>query len=120
MAGGKKPNPMLEKFEAKIRAEEQAKARDQFDTNSEVDLIAHIISCADDFQVGPGRAEQCLCGYLETKMDIAKMVTEAIEIDHDNEFLVPKRDIAWKLKNTLGPKLWEKYKGCFPLVQEYW
>ena len=120
MAGGSKPNPMLAKLEAKIRSEEQARARAQFKTNSEIDLIAHIISCAEDFKIGPGRAERCLCGYLETKMDIAKMVTDAIDVDRDDEFLVPKRDIAWKLKNTLGPDLWEKYKGCFPLVQEYW
>lgn len=120
MAGGNKPNPMLAAFEAKIRAEEQAKARDQFETNSEIGLVAHIISCAEDFKVGPGRAERCLCGYLETKMSIAKMVTDAIDVDHDDEFLLPKRDIAWKLKDTLGPELWEKYKGFFPIVQEYW
>lgn len=120
MAGGSKPNPMLEKLEAKIRLEEQAKARAQFNTNSEIDLIAHIISCADDFNIGPGRAERCLCGYLETKMDIAKMITDAVDVDDDDEFLLPKRDIAWKLKNTLGPVLWEKYKGFFPMVQEYW
>ena len=116
----KKQNPMLEKLEARIRAEEQEKARGTFATNSEIDLIAHIISCADDFHIGPGRAEQCICGYLETKMDIAKLVTDAIEVDGDDEFLVPKRDIAWKLKETLGPALWEKYKGFFPMVQEYW
>ena len=120
MAGGNKPNPMLEKFEAKIRAEERAIATAQFNTNSEIDLIAHIIACAEDFQVGPGRAEQCLCGYLETKMDIAKMLTDAIVVDHDTDFLQPKRNIAWKLKHTLGPELWEKYKGFFPLVHEYW
>ena len=120
MAGGSKPNPVLAKLEAKIRSEEQAKARAQFETNSEIDLIAHIIACADDFKIGPGRAERCLCGYLETKMDIAKMVTDAIDVDKDDEFLVPKRDLAWKLKHTLGPELWEKYKGFFPMVREHW
>ena len=120
MAGGSKPNPMLAKLEAKIRSEEKAKSRAKFDTISEIDLIAHVISCADDFKIGPGRAERCLCGYLETKMDIAKMITEALDVDHDDEFLVPKRDLAWKLKSILGSELWDKYKDFFPMVKEYW
>ena len=116
----KKPNPMLAAFEARIRAEEQLSAQRTFDINSEIDLIAHIISCAEDFQVGPGRAEKCLCGFLESKLDIAQLVTDAIKVDGDKEFLQAKRDIAWKLKATLGPELWDKYKSMFPMVQEYW
>ena len=120
MSSGSKPNPMLAKLEAKIRAEERAKARYQFDTNAEIDLIAHIISCSEDFQIGPGRAEKCLCGFMETKMNIANMIIQSIDGDNDNEFLVPKRDIAWKLKSIMGPELWEKYKDFFPMVKEYW
>ena len=120
MTGGSKPNPMLAKLEAKIRSEEQAKARFQFETNAEIDLIAHIISCSEDFKIGPGRAEKCLCGYMETKLDIAKMIVDSIDVDHDDEFLVPKRDLAWKLKSILGPELWDKYKDFFPMVKEYW
>ena len=114
--GSNKPNPFIAAIEARKDAEWQGKV----DRLYELDLIAHIISCADDLQVGPGRAEKCLCGFIEARMDLAQMVVDAIDIDHDNEMLVPKRDIAWKLKNTLGPDLWEKYKGFFPLVKEYW
>ena len=116
MSGGRKPNPLITAIEARKDAEWSGVVT----RTEEIDLIAHIISCADDFQVGPGRAEKCLCGFLETRTDVAEMILSAIDVDGDKEFLVPKRDIAWKLKNTMGPELWEKYKGFFPMVKEYW
>lgn len=116
MGARNKPNHFI----AAIEARKDAEWSGVVTRTEEIDLIAHIFSCADDFQVGPGRAEKCLCGFLESKQDIANMVIEAIDVDNDNEFLVPKRDIAWKLKHTLGPELWEKYKGFFPMVKDYW
>ena len=116
MAGGNKPNPFI----AAIEARKDAEWAGVVTRTEEIDLISHIIACAEDFKVGPGRAEQCLCGFLETKMDVSKMILEALDVDNDKDFLVPKRDIAWKLKHTLGPELWEKYKGFFPMIKEYW
>lgn len=112
----KKPNPFIAAIEAKKDAEWSGIVS----RTEEIDLIAHVMACAEDFKVGPGRAEKCLCGFLETKMDIANMVIQAVDVDNDEEFLVPKRDIAWKLKHIMGPDLWDKYKGFFPMVKDYW
>ena len=116
MGSGHKPNAFIAQIEARKDAEWYSVLQRTY----EVDLIAHIISCAEDFQVDPDTAEKCICGYLETRTEIADMVLDAINIDNDSEFLVPKRDIAWKLKDVLGPALWYKYKKCFPMVKEYW
>lgn len=107
-----KQNPLLAAFEAKLEAQYQL----QLDINSEIDLIAHLISCNEDLKVGPGRAEAVLNGFLESKMD----VVGAIVADDDKELTYSKYKIAQRLKKILGPENWVKYRECFPLLKEYW
>lgn len=107
-----KQNPLLAAFEAKLKAQYQL----QLDINSEIDLIAHLISCNEDLKVGPGRAEVVLNGFLESKMDIV----EAVVADDDKELTYSKYKIAQRLKQILGPENWVKYRENFPLLKEYW
>ena len=115
-----KQNSLLAKYEAKAKAEARAEYEGQLVRNTEIDLIAHLFSCADLYNIGPGRAEPCLLEYDRAKMDIAKMIVEAVDVDGDEDLCMPKRNIAWKLKHILGPTLWEKYKWLFPIVRDYW
>lgn len=112
MKKGRKINPMLASFEAKL----EARYQQQLEVNSEIDLIAHLLSCNEDFKVGPGRADVAINGFLESKMDLVDTVLN----DEDKELLHSKYTIAKRLKQILGPENWEKYKCLFPLLEEYW
>ena len=109
-----KTNPLLASYEARLETRYQAR----LSINSEIDLIAHLISCNEDLKVGPGRAEKALNGFLETKLQVAEEILA--DSKSDKELLHTKRDIAARLKQILGPENWLKYQEMFPLLQEYW
>ena len=109
---GNKRNPLLASFEAKL--EEQYRKR--LEVNHEIDLITHLISCNEDLNVGPGRAEKVLNGFLETKNEIM----DAVLGDDDKELLHTKYILATRLKQVMGADLWNQYKHFFPLLQAYW
>lgn len=116
VAGGRKPNPLLAAFEAKLEAE----YIDRFNRLNEIDLISHLISCHEDLGVGPGRAEKCLYGFLESKQEVAEaIITESTE-DAQGEFCKTQHDLAKYLKSILGPTVWEKHKFSFPMLKDYW
>lgn len=115
MAGKKnKQNPLLASFEAKLEQRYQAR----LDVNAEIDLIAHIISCNEDFQVGPGRAPKAINGFLETKLEIAE--STLADSKDDPDLWKTKRDVAKRLKQILGPENWKKYQYMFPLLEDFW
>lgn len=116
MAGSKKPNPLLAAFEAKKEAEfsgRQARL-------SEIDLIAHLLSCHEDLGVDPGRAEKCLNGFLESKLEVAEAIIRESDEDDLGEFSVTQRDLARQLKSILGADNWQKYQHMFPMLEPFW
>lgn len=108
---GVKANPMLALFEAKLEAKHEARLK----INEEINLITHLISCHEDLQVGPGRAEKVLNGFLETKVDIVKTILkDTDDVEYSMHVLVRR------LKQVMGPENWEKYKVFFPSLREFW
>ena len=116
MAGQNKQNPLLAAFEAKLEAEYMLR----FKRREEISLIAHILSCHEDFGAGPGRAEKCICGYLESQQEVAEAILAETKEDPLHEFPKIQRDLAKTLKSIMGPDLWKKYQYLFPMLQFYW
>lgn len=108
----KKPNPLLAAFEAKLEAEHSMRLHAQ----SEIDMIALLISANNELQVGAGRAGFYLAEYLDVKMQIAKEIVA----EDDPELLYTKYQLAVRLKGILGQENWLKYRELFPLLREYW
>lgn len=111
---GKKQNPLLAAYEAKLEANYQRK----LEINSEFDYMAFLMVVHDEFKVGPGRADKLLDKFIAKKVEIAQKIIE--DSEGDKEILHTKRDIAWVLKSIFGPEKWAKYRGMFQLVWEYW
>ena len=86
-----KPNAMLEKLRQQAEAKAQAEYDVKVSIHNEIDLIAHLLSCHEDLGVGPGRAEKCLNGFLESKMDVAEAIVK--ECDEDEQGGVRKDSI---------------------------
>lgn len=116
----KKQNKLLAELEAKAGAKANAIYELRLASLNEIDLITHLISCHEDLGVGPGRAEKCLNGFLETKMDVANAIINEADEDEDGEFLLTQRDLAKLLKSILGPEAWERHKTKFPMLKEFW
>ena len=98
----------------------EAKYQGRLECQHEMDLIAHMISCHEDLGVGPGRAEKCLTGFLESKLDVANAIVNESEEDEDDEFLITQRDLAKLLKSIFGAAGWERHKTKFPMLKEFW
>lgn len=98
----------------------EVKYQGRLEAQHEMDLIAHMISCHEDLGVGPGRAEKCLNGFLESKLDVAKAIVNESEEDEDGEFLITQRDLAKLLKSIFGPAGWERHKDKFPMLKDFW
>lgn len=116
MAGGGKPNPLLQKYE--MQAEQRAKVRYQamLDVENEIGLIAYVLACDDQFDLTPDQAGDIVHGFLGAKRGVAS----AIASDEDEHLVYTKYDLARRLKQTLGPENWQKYRYLFPLLKEYW
>lgn len=105
-------NPLLAAYKARLEADYASR----LNFNSEIDLMAHLLSCDDDLQVDFDEAEKVLNGFLESKMDVVQAVIQ----DTDKELVYTRYDLARRLKQILGPDNWKKYCKHFALLSEYW
>ena len=110
---GRQGNPLLNQLEAMYTQREQQSLR----YADEVDRMAFCKFIHEKFQVGPGRAEDCLKEYTELKHSIPKrLLAESMD---DPEVLVYKRDWATYLKGVFGES-WEGCRNYFMYLQQYW
>lgn len=110
--GGRKQNPVLAAFEAKLEAVHKQRLK----FNNEISMIALLFSANNELKVGPGRSGFLLAEYLDTKMDVAKAFVD----DDDPEMLHTKKEIAIRLRTILGNDNWMKYRELFTFVRDYW
>lgn len=114
-----KTNPLLAKFEAQL----QAKYRAKLEINSELDLIALLITVNEELNVGPGRAGRVLNAFLANKVELA----ETIDADYgpdkdtgDKEIAHTKATYAQRLRSIFSPEDWQTAREWFPLLRDYW
>ena len=114
-----KKNPLLAKFEAQL--EHQYKGR--LEINSEIDLIAFMLTINEDLQVGPGRAGKLCNDFLANKVEVAEMITSDYgdkKGEGDKELLHTKATLAKRLRKIFSPDDWKKMCEFFPLLKDYW
>lgn len=93
---GKKQNPLLAQFEAKLEARYQAK----LSVALQMGLDTAMIAAHEVLGLGPGRAEKFRVKYIETMNAMSKMLAEDGEDDPD---LVYSRDqIDQVIKGIVG------------------
>ena len=108
---GKKQNPLLAAYEAKLEAQYQVRLKH----NSEIGLLALIIA-ADDKEIPD--VGGLLFRFLEVKIKIAEdIVTDSKD---DKDLTYTRCDLARRVKQVLGEEDWERFKGLLPLLEEYW
>ena len=108
-----KNNPLLAKYEAML----EAKYRTKLEINSEIDQIALMLTIDDNLQVEPGQAAKLLNDFMANRIEVAEAILE--DSKADKELLHTKRSLAVRLKGILDEH-WEKWRGMFVLVKEYW
>ena len=114
-----KKNPLLAKFEAQL--EHQYRCR--LAANTEIDLIAFMLTIHEDLQVGPGRAGKLCNDFLANKIDLAEMVNSDYgdkKDEGDKELLHTKYTLAKRLRKIFSPEDWQKAKTLFPMLKEFW
>jgi hypothetical protein len=109
-----KPNPVLAAFEAKKEAEFMGRLA----CNTEINMMAMLISGNDLGFIGEKRADLLLAKHVETKMQIATDLLK--EAETDKEFTYTKAILARRLKQILGPDGWIRCRELFPLLRDYW
>lgn len=107
-----KQNPLLAQFEAKLEAQHKRRLA----INSEIGMIAMLISANNELKVGAGRAGNYLAEHIDVKMQIAEQIIK----EDDPELIYTKCKLAQRLKQILGKESWLKYRELFPLLYEYW
>ena len=113
---GVKTNPLLAKYEANAEAKARARYQVQLSMENEFNLIAHILACDEEFEPNHDQIGRVLNGFFESKQDVAAAILK----DDDKQLEHTRCDIARRLKQTLGPDNWQKYKHLFLLLQEFW
>lgn len=109
-----KHNPLLAAFEAKKEAEFAGRLA----CNTEINLMAMLIAGNDLGFIGEKRADLLLAQQVETQMQItAELLGDAAA---DKELTYTKATLARRLKQILGPDGWDRCKGMFPLLRDYW
>lgn len=83
---GRKPNPLLAQFEAKLQAQYSAK----LDIAVQMGLDAGMIAAHEVLGMGPGRAEAFRVKYVETMNQMAKML---VEDSFDDPDIVYSREV---------------------------
>ena len=107
-----KQNPILAAFEAKKEAEFCRR----LGVNTEINLIATLISGSNLGILGEKRS----CDILPEILDVKMQIAEEIVSEDDPELLYTKHNLAKRLKQILGKEGWVKYRELFPLLREYW
>lgn len=110
----KKQNPVLAAFEAKKEKEFQGRLA----CNSELNMMATLIAGNDLGFLGTKRADLLLEKMVEVKMQIADNILVDCEDDKTMEYT--KADLARRLQQILGADGWDRCKGLFPMLRDYW
>ena len=109
-----KQNPLL----AAIEAKKEAEFAGRLACNTEINLMAMLIAGNDLGFIGEKRADMLLAQHVETQMQIAEdLLGDAAA---DKELTYTKATLARRLKQILGPDGWDRCKGMFPLLRDYW
>ena len=109
-----KQNPILAAFEAKKEQEFQKR----LSCNSELNMMATLIAGNDLGFIGEKRADILLEGIVEVKMQIADNIM--VDAKDDKAIEYTKADLARRLKKILGADGWDRCKGLFPMLRDYW
>ena len=109
-----KQNPILAAFEAKKEREFQ----NRLACNSELNMMAALIAGNDLGFLASKRADIYLEEIVEVKMKIAKNIIEDTNDDKTMEYT--KADLSRRLKQILGTAGWDRCKGLFPMLRDYW
>ena len=100
----KKPNPILESFERKKEAEYRIKLHAALSYG----LIAGIFAANEVFQCGPGRGEKYQNAYRVWLGKMMRIIIEDSQADAD--LVYSRHQIRERLKEILGPEVFEKYR----------
>lgn len=114
-----KQNPLLAKFEAQLEAQYQSR----LSANSEIDLIAHLLTINEDLQVGPGRAGKLCNDFIANKLEIIETLNSDYgdkKDEGDKQMLHTKKTLAKRLRKMFSKEDWQKAKVLFPVLKEYW
>ena len=109
-----KQNPLLASIEAKLEAEFIGRMA----RHTEISLIAMLIAGNDLGFLGEKRADLLLAKHVEVQMQMAEELLG--DAAADKELTYTKAILARRLKQILGQDGWNRCKGMFPLLQEYW
>lgn len=109
-------------FLAKLQAQAQAKEAQKTDANVELDTMAMLLAAHDVLQCGPGRADALVNAFLAYKLEIAEDVHKELseDLSKKKELVIIKRNLAYQLREILGPEAWEKRKPLFPFLRDFW
>lgn len=110
----KKQNPLLAAFEAKKEAEFSGRLA----CNTEINMMATLIAGNDLGFIAEKRADLLLERIVEVKMQIADDLLADAEAD--KALTYTRADMARRMKQILGPDGWNRCKGLFPLLRDYW
>ena len=113
MTKGQKVNPLLAQYEAMLEARYQCR----LDINTEIDHIALMKTVHEELGVGPGRADRVFDAFVRNRIEVARKIID--DTKSDKELLVTKRDYAVLMKRIFGSN-WEKVRGMFVLLKQYW
>lgn len=114
-----KQNPFLAKFEAQLEQQYQGRLA----ANSEIDLIAFMLTINDDLHVGPGRAGKLCNDFLAWKIELAEMMNSdygSKKDEGDKEMLHTKATISKRLRKIFSKEDWLKSRVLFPFLKDYW
>lgn len=109
-----KQNPLLAAFEAKKEAEFAGRLA----CNTEINMMAMLIAGNDLGFIGEKRADLLLAQYCETQMQIAEELLG--DAKADKELTYTKASLTRRMKQILGQDGWDRCKGLFPLLRDYW
>lgn len=109
-----KQNPLLAAFEAKKEAEFSGRLA----CNTEINMMAMLIAGNDLGFIAEKRSDLLLAKHVETKMQIADDLLK--DAAADKELTYTRAILARRLKKILGPDGWNRCKGLFPLLRDYW
>lgn len=114
-----KKNPFLAQFEAQLEQQYQGRLA----VNSEIDLIAFMLTINEDLQVGPGRAGKLCNDFIAWKIELAEMINSDYgdkKDEGDKEMLHSRYTLAKRLRKIFSSEDWVKVRVMFPFLKDYW
>lgn len=109
-------------FLAKLQTQAAAKEAVKTEAHVELDTIAMLLASHDICGVGAGRASKLINSFLSYKLEIAEEITKELneDLSKRKEIIIPRRNLAARMKEILGQEGWEKYHTLFPFLRDYW